>query len=64
LPPDDYEPTVDRIASAVKNESPDLQVHDGGTGDPEAPQWNFLFLFPVAMFVMFAIFGVVMGFDH
>jgi hypothetical protein len=64
-PPADYGPTSDTIASALKEELPDLrQACDGATGDAEAPPWNFLFLFPVAMFVMFAVFGLVMCFDH
>jgi hypothetical protein len=65
LPRADYESTSDIIASALKDEAPDLQqARDGATGDPEAPPWNFLFLSPVAMFVMFAIFGLVMCFDR
>ena len=65
LPPADYGPTSDTIASALKEELPDLrQACDGATGAPEAPPWNFPFPFPVAMFVMFAVFGLVMCFDH
>jgi hypothetical protein len=49
-PPADYEPTPGKIASPLKEQSPDLQqVHDGSTDDPEAPPWNFLFLLPIAL---------------
>ncbi len=65
LPPTDDEPTSDMTVSAPKDESPDLQqVRDGGTDDPEAPPWNFLFVLPVAMFVLPAILGLVMCSDH
>src|SRR5437879_607810 len=58
LPRADYDPTSDIIASALKDEAPDLQqARDRATGDPEAPPWNFVFLLPIAMFVMFAITG-------
>ena len=58
-------PSIRTLEVVVEDDPPDFQQsREGGTGDPEAPPWNFLFLFPVAMFVRFAIFGLVMCFDH
>ena len=64
-PPANYESTSGVIASEVKNESSDMQrAREGGTDDPEAPPWNFLFIFSVALFVLFGVFGLVMCSDH
>jgi hypothetical protein len=60
----DRDPTSDMIASALKDESPELQQpRDSAPDDPEAPPWNFLFLFPLAILVLFTLFGLVMCSD-
>jgi hypothetical protein len=65
LPPGEHEPSPHTKTSPPADETRDLQpVSEAEEDDPEAPPWNFLFVFPVALLALLALIALVMFFGR
>lgn len=64
-PSGEHEPSRLTKPSPPPDEAPDSQPgSEAEEGDPEAPPWNFLFVFPAALLALLALIALVMFFGR